>query len=265
MSREIKNTLFRFATMRAPKIIEAAAIDNNFVKHPHKIEESSSKFLKVIADLSSVSEKKAAILKAANTFARESLKTKMAVKGLVGAELYDFAIWLTANRKTLNVEEAVNFAKKAEGKLNAPTTVKVWDNVFYQIITYTSGPVRDALFSVLIADFYLKKINLKVDKTDEVHQKLAQSRIVIPKELFSRETILGDSKFKNTTQDTSLLDKELESIVLGEEIRYLNIIKKEVNLAKDIYTKYEAKIYNDAKVKHQEIIDATYAKTKFSE
>jgi len=257
----IKTDLFRFATMRAPEIIEEEAIDNNFVKHPHNGEESNSKFLKVIADLSNVSEKKEALLKEAKTFTRESLKTKTAVKDLVGVELYEFAIWLTANRTTLNVVNTNNQRRRVLKGLNKTLEVKVWDNVFYQIITYKSGPIREVLFSVLVASFYLKKLS-KVEKTDKAYQKLAQSRVVIPKELFSRETIIGNSKNKRTTQDTSLLDKEVGRIILNEEIIRLNTIKEELNLAQKVYIKTEDVLQIDAQTGYKRKIEAIYKKAK---
>jgi len=55
MSTKVKNTLFRFVTMRTPELVDQEKINDFFVKHPESVlssyVESTSLFLNPISNL----------------------------------------------------------------------------------------------------------------------------------------------------------------------------------------------------------------------
>jgi len=254
----IKSDLFRFVTIRTPELIEEEEVENNFVKLSNPILVDKSVFLKAIAAATSEASRRDILHTTANGFTKGSLVSREAVKDYVGLDFYNFTTWLTGNRSTLDVEEAIGQINLVKTSLNDEQRLVIWDNLFYQITTYVSGYVRDALFSVLIADSFIQKYR-NVDKTDKAYQKLAQSRVVVPTQLFKNEAIINASGVKSTV-NTKTLDKELKVLVLKDDLELYESIKKDVQKAANIYDVNNREAYELASDKHNQEVTDLYEK-----
>lgn len=271
MSTEIKNTLFRFATMRAPELIEDEKINSTFIKHPenekNENETFTSTFLKAAYANSSQESKKARLINAANTFKPTAIKTLKELKGnIVSESFYEFATWLSKNRtklktETLNIEllklGATNNLRLANIG-NENTYNILWENLLYQVITSQSNYVRDAILMLLTADFFLKK-HLTIEQSEKSLNRLAQSRIVIPTILISTEESTQTEASKTfSNKNVIALEKELINVKAQEKIAIYNQSIVELKKEQKIYNKEEQKSYEAAKKIYETAVKSYY-------
>ena len=227
MSKEIKNTLFRFITMRAPELIDVTSKSDSFIFHEQLESSAFSPILKPEMETSKREEEFQKIVRSDKNYTG-----KQEIKEVVGNNFYRFAIWLIHNRATLTVE-SVTAKMKGVNFLNEETRNEIWDNVFYQITTYSSGEIREILFSILTGDHFIRN-EKATEKTDEAYRKLAQARIIIPNNLFQSDNPIGDDNEKEILH-TKSLDRELNTIILKDQLDYLSGIKKDVEKIKKKY------------------------------
>lgn len=268
MSTQIKNTLFRFVTMRAPELIEKEKVEAGFVKHPEAEKTSNevfqSSFLEQIAR--NPEKNKNQLLKDVSKEyeAVALLKKEVLVeKGLVSQKIYDFSIWLTKNRATLTLE---SFSKKITElgeteKIDNDSLIKLWDNLFFQIVTSKSAYLRDAILSVLVADFFLQNYT-SIKGEVALLRKLAQARVIMPKILFGKTEIASTVNAKTATSNRATIDqltKEVETIKANEKIAQLNTTIDELKRAEKTYQKENQIAYDEACKCHQQNVEEAYA------
>lgn len=277
MSTEIKNTLFRFVTMRAPELLEKKVVDSLFVKHPESEliypDGYASDFLDAIYTSGQVVDKE--FLKTiAEDFSEDSFKTREQVKDFVGANLFDFAIWLTSNRTNFTItemqeriESIVAGDVKDDGS-NYRNYINIWDNLFYQIITFQSGYVREAILSVLVAYFFIEnRPGLEEDNLDYL-KRLAQARVIIPKMIFGKEQADVDLNKVVATDvavqpvNTKSLDREMSLILEKQKIDFLKNTINELTIEQNNYNKVNQKAYDIAYSAYQKKIKTLYNKIK---
>lgn len=280
MSTKIKNTLFRFVTMRTPELLEKEAIQQLFVIHPEQDKESSatfdSVFLQAANHIASGISRRKSLSNAATAFTPNALKTKEALyeSNLISKEFYDFAIWLSKKRNSITLEEAIAKTIINNGggivgpmprftALDTTTLNTLWDNLLYQIVTYKSNYLREVILAVLVADFFVQN-RPTVEQNNEEMQKLAQARIVIPKIVFEKEntavqkTLLEEAKMMyKLGSDT--LDKQLEIVLIQQQIEAHKKAVSEVKKAKKNYEKASEKAYQVAYKNHEDTIAGLYA------
>lgn len=92
MSTEIKNTLFRFATMRAPQLSDDKNKENRFVFRKNDV--PIGVFDNAVSSRNSTTTKWSAMKTAAVNFAKLD---ENSIKNL-DINLYDFSIWLARNK-----------------------------------------------------------------------------------------------------------------------------------------------------------------------
>lgn len=263
MSTKIKNTLFRFVTMRAPEFLEKEMAEQRFVSHPESskepIEIFDSIFLQAANHITEGNSKRKSLNDAATTFSSNALKTREALyeNQLISKDLYDFAVWLTKNRTKITPEEIqqkttvfsseeglAGWIPKFEPLSNTILT-QLWDNLFYQIITYKSSYVREAILSVLVADFFLKN-QVNTEQNNASLRKQAQARVIIPKTLVEKEdTSIQKVALQQAIDalpiNTKNLDKQLELQLVQEQIVSYQKTINELKKAQSIYNKENQK------------------------
>lgn len=271
MSTEIKNTLFRFATMRAPQLIEDDKIEKFFVKHPESEKSTpetfTSTFLSASVANSQIS-KKERLQNAAINFESQAIKSVKEIKTeLISESFYEFAIWLSKNKSKLTAEfinEQLNSNSVLERIIfpapitNEATIKKIWENIFYQSITNKSGYVRDMLLSILTANHFLRNYQ-SLMTSEENLKKLAQTKIVIPNVLFEKETT---TNLENDTQRIADSTTAISTSALNKEMQLLIAKSKIENYKKTItQLKKEQKKYLKAESKAQELAKKEYEAT----
>lgn len=289
MSTEIKNTLFRFVTTRTPELLEQDQVENSFVTYPTlglELDPITNVFLEATKNLPANKTKAKALSDAASAFAENAIiKREELFRGYVSKNFYDFAVWLTSNRSKLTV---ANVAAKLN-PINDPLVRVIpilpiedetiinslWENLFYQIVTYKSGYVREGILSVLIADFFIKRYRSSVNLTDADLRKLAQARVIIPKILFEKEDVTAKKEqlkdvLKALPLNTKELDREMEQLICKESIMSYQAIIEELKMANDTYQKKYQEEYDAARKKHDDALAIAYkssetVKTKYIE
>ena len=63
-----------------------------------------------------------------------AFQTEEQVKGLVGAEIYDFSTFIAKNRSNTDTNEIATLANGLQ-PINESLIFTLWDNLFYQVVT----------------------------------------------------------------------------------------------------------------------------------
>ncbi|MVO10523.1 hypothetical protein GOQ30_15220 [Flavobacterium sp. TP390] len=269
MSTQIKNTLFRFVTMRAPELLEKETIDKSFVKHPELDGINQTFTSAYLSDMQTASQGKRVSLESTTaSFETNAVEKKeqLVDNALVSQEMYDFSIWLTKNRNRFTLTEISTKISENEDLLEGldeATLVLLWDNLFYQIVNSKSNYLRDIILSILVADFFLKNYpTVAVDNLDQL-RKFAQARVIMPKELFEKEGASTKDALKKQALSelpltTKNLDSEITALVSNQKIDLLKKAKEELVLVKKKYQKENQKAYNLAQKTYQEDVKSAY-------
>lgn len=101
MSNEIKNTLFRFVSMRAPELTSDFENNPGFIIADN--DNIKGSFLDAVNQITSNGSKREALQTAATSFAPNVLKTEN-IKNL-NTGFYEFSVWLSKNRFKATEEE----------------------------------------------------------------------------------------------------------------------------------------------------------------
>ncbi len=254
--------------MRAPELIEKEKVESGFVKHPEsekKLNEVfQSSYLEQIAR--NPEKNKNQLLKdVSKEYEVVALLKKEALveKSLVSQKVYDFSIWLTKNRTTLTLESLTKTITELgeTEKIDNGSLIKLWDNLFFQIVTSQSAYLRDAILSILVADFFLQNYT-PVKGEVALLRKLAQARVIMPKTLFGKTEITTTQNAKTAVSSRATIEqltKEVETIKSNEKIALLNTATDELKRAQKAYQKENQIAYDAACKSHQQNVDEAYA------
>lgn len=254
MSTEIKNTLYRFVTMRAPELLEHPRIVKSFVTFS-----GDSSFVTAVQNAPSGSSRRQALFEASNAFVSSAFQNTNELRNTIGIEFFDFSIWLTKNRSNFSLDEIQrkrNDLSPTVRELFNANSVQVWDNLFYQIITVKSSYVRDAIISVLVADFFLTRC--KVTEEDiEVVRNFANARVILPSELFGVED--NSLKVAEKKPDLTKLPINNKNLQQANELLLLDDNTKSYNAIRQSLLKIE-KLYDIDYKKRIKLYDTDYSK-----
>lgn len=177
MSNEIKNTLFRFVSMRAPELTTEYDNSPGFITQPVA---ANGIFNDKINDKPEEMSKTERLLDTASNYIP---LTADQIKKL-NPPLYDFSVWLAKNKSNVSPTE---IAAEAE---NVPTLSEellpeaeethlqlVWQNLYYQVITQKDFYAKEMLMQLLLANHVV----LSFPKITKV---VLKARVVLPKKLF---------------------------------------------------------------------------------
>lgn len=271
MSTEIKNTLFRFVTMRAPELTDENLKEKRFVIRNATAQ--NSVFDLSIAAKSSTSTNWQAMQGAAVTFTPLTEKT---LKTKVETDFLEFATWIARNKRNFKTEELLQKLGELSPELTTSTLKLLWDNLFYQVVTQKDFYVKESLMQLLIANHICSNIqtidaeyskarleNKKIFET-ELIKNIVNAKIVLPKELFHESDTTA-----NTIQiGAKALQKPLESVPSEEMKKFWanseakEAIDKNLKLRKELqkfekfYQKDYKTAYNSAYEKHQAVVDS---------
>lgn len=266
MSTEIKNTLYRFASVRAPRPLKKTTL-TKFVVHPN-LTSTSNVYLKAINAVPAGKTKKQHIADTTTSYASSSLKSVTDVKNLVGTSFFDFAEWLAANRATLTISQVTSFLPLSA--LSTETLrLQLWDNLFYQICSFKSNYVREAVLSVLVADLFLQQ-RTAIAQTDKAYRRLAQARVAIPTELFG---IVSTASLENLTQaeldkipvSVGHLQADMDKTLAGIRIAKYEKFIEEVKTAQKSYDKANLAAHDAARASYESSVNAAYDAASYTE
>jgi hypothetical protein len=192
-STQASQTLFRFVSVRNPQLTDEEGKAKRFVYRPQEVKNQPATVnVFDAAIIAGSAVPKIQLLKTAAIAFKTSaayLAKEADVKQLVGASMYDFSIWLARNRDSYINSELLTKAPTAGVVLNTTIATKLWNNLFYQVITQESFYVKEAIMQVLIANHVI--VNLDGDVASKGitnNQTVARGTVILPKELFLETT-----------------------------------------------------------------------------
>ncbi|GGB80311.1 hypothetical protein GCM10007424_20530 [Flavobacterium suaedae] len=256
MSNEVATTLFRFTSVRSPQLPEEKEAPIRRVLQP--VDSKTSVFYGPVSSLNG--KTKYEVLTAAAESYLPLYATKDAVKQNF-SELYSFSQWIVRNRKSYIEDDLQAESLKVSAELTTSDHEKLWDDLFYQVITQKSVQAKDALMQVLLADHVYKNMDKKASGTlSELNQKLLNASVVLPKELFGqyygeREATEGmtPGTLYPLTQDKKL-EKRLARAAASYRLEKYDTLKKELKKSEKKYQKE----YTAAREKAQKDYDTTH-------
>jgi hypothetical protein len=276
MSTEIKNTLFRFVTMRAPELSDEKNKDKRFIYRDPK--ELLSVFDNAVKTKASTVSNWQAMQTVATTFlplTEETLKTT------VNINFIEVAIWIARNKHSFTTAELLKKLKTLPNALDNQTQKLLWDNLFYQVVTQKDFYVKELIMQLLIANHARTNITLIDSELQAVLAKnmanlvveteliknVVNAKVVLPKELFvdekqttaisARVALDGEEELNDVF--STLPTQEMSQTVAKSEAQ-LNIekhlkLKKELEKIEKSYQKEYQKAYDKAMASHEAIIE----------
>lgn len=255
MSTQIKNTLFRFITMRAPELIDDAESKTHFVQIDEETEYAASHFLNGILNQPN-GERKKQLESLVSSFENQSLRSKKEISSVVGDSFLKFSEWLIANRNSfIESELAQNIPSNV---LNFNTKIQIWDNLFYQIISQKSPYLRESFLSILVADLFLSNKALSLGQL----KTIAKARIIIPKILFEsvdKTNLPLKGEPRSIPVNSKALDKKLDLFLANQNILQYQETIKELDLIQKSYTKSTQLARENAYKQYEQDVKDIYA------
>ena len=252
MSTEIKNTLFRFVSMRAPELVENTKQSDRFIFRSDNIIKGS--FDTAISNMQEGASKWQTLKTASETF--EPLTVDQ-IKAL-DTKLYDFSVWAAKNR---NFFSETDLDIKREGVTAIEDTKilgQLWDNLFYQTITQKEFYAKEVIIQLLTANHFIT--NYKASNFDHA-QVLLNAKIVLPKLLFvdDKVDINTSAKTSNASSVVSTVPSDLmvkqQHIAQAElENSQLKSLSKSLQKVKKGYQKEYALALEIAEKEYQKTV-----------
>ncbi|MBW1295350.1 hypothetical protein [Aquimarina litoralis] len=238
MSQNIKNTLYRFVTMRSAELIGDEEKRVGFISYPDSQTDTAIEAVVRAQDSADIAPEVANPTSVYIPKFRTIEDVKKAFP-----DLAEFAKWLITNRTKLTVEETDAKVIDVAGETLSNSALKsVWDDLHNSILTGGSPYLRDLLLSIIVADYFIKR-SVRLEKTDEAYRKIAKSRVIIDKSLFEQNDDDGDGSgpLPTTVVMEKDFQKEMDIAVAIEKNEELHLILKEVERAEIVYAKESQK------------------------
>ncbi|WP_417558509.1 carboxypeptidase-like regulatory domain-containing protein [Mesoflavibacter zeaxanthinifaciens] len=226
MNNEIKNTLFRFVSMRAPELSTEYNKKAGFILQP---ESASGDFNDAVINRLEGTTKSEALKQAAIDFESSALSVD-AIKKLT-PDLYNFSVWVAKNRIKANSSE---ISDRASGLSDLKDHKKtIWQNLYYQVITQKDFYAKEVLMQLLLANHIVENyqtLNL---------EELTKAKIILPKALFVEgyDTNVPSGK------------KEDKKIISGEKTSFASpeMLKADITASLEANNKVLIKLKNELK------------------
>lgn len=152
--------LFRFTTFRAPQLVDTDRKTLGFIYHPAA---ASSHFLSGIGAAATIEAARAIVVAAAGTYPSASVFRSVEGLKTYNPVLWEFSSRLMKSRGTLAVQSDLDPPLSLLDPGATPTAsamkLRLWDNVFYDLVKRANRPVREICLQMIIAINYLEKLN----------------------------------------------------------------------------------------------------------
>lgn len=264
MSNEIKNTLFRFVSMRAPELTTEKEKNKGFILQPKT---AHGVFNQAIAENTSLS-KLACLKNTASTFSPLTLEQ---IKEMNPA-LYELSVWIAKNRFSVKEKEALQKVDEFIEKNGLATlrddSAVVWQNLYYQVITQKDFYAKETLMQLLLASHVVENY-----KTSNILE-LLKAKVILPKELFIEDTanqtgsaarLATDASYETPFASPEMQRLELKSTLEAENTSYAKLQKELVRIEERYKKEYDAeyqKQYDAYQVEIKPLLDAYNAKVE---
>lgn len=251
MSEPIKNTLFRFATMRTPELIPEKEKRDYHIHHPNPT--TSGFFATALASPAATQAAQlAALTTLAAGFTSTALKTTQEVKTYVGDNFFDFSVWLAKNHTAVFSKTETPYGGTIPAVLTSTKIIGLWDNLFYQLIKGISPQLRQFCIELLVANGYLAA------DTDYKHQ-LAVARVIIPGSFYGAEASNTLASVVSTNElpagapfNTTEFKRGIAAVIAEQKITACRLLIQELKQAEKKYAADNNTVYNEARKAYEQ-------------
>ncbi|MCW5517470.1 hypothetical protein [Muriicola sp. Z0-33] len=263
-----KTELFRFATLRKPKTLDADAKVIGFVTN---LDPASSHFLTKLQEAQTLKEARAKLPSLAKSFKR--IRRVEGIRKL-NSSLFNFSGWLMQHRSHLRGEK-LDSIMQGVNVLTSAQRSKIWDNLYADLVEKSSPPIRQTCLQMLVADHFI----LNENSADQLgnfsrqpgSQEMKEDRL---KELYLRRlahaSVAVHYVFGKTAEETNeenkddrfpeFLREEQNRFLLGEEIRHLEQLSLDVKQLSTTYESDKLIIQIDTEAAHKADVDIESSK-----
>lgn len=232
MNNEIKNTLFRFVSMRAPELTDEKKQEEKFIFRNRNVARG---VFDSVEDKSSKWEELAIV-------ASNFLPLKVKEIKELNVDLTEFSIWIAKNRQSFTKGDLHENITKVREIDYLEILALLWNNLFYQTVTQQDFYAKETIIQLLIAIHVVSNYN---SENFELSKKLLNAKVVLPKELFVENTIQIQVAIKTRTKQTIRTSKtpssSVQKLLIIEEIALKNEkfskLSKELIVVKKVYQK----------------------------
>lgn len=251
MSETVKNTLFRFVTLRSPELLPEKDKSDYHIHHPDP--EGEGYFCSKLENPEPTPAQQAAALKQMATGFNAFKKTEH-LKNVAGAGIFSFSVWLAKNKTAVFNKQDISYPDGLPAALSPGTLITIWDNLFYQIITAENPQLRQQLIEVLVANGYLNALE------QPWQNQLAEARVVIPSSFFGGEgqavasRIATASSVDSTDQPVYTEDLKLigKAVAAEKKINAFQRLLDELERAEKKYVRLNSAAYDAARKSHEQ-------------
>lgn len=245
MSNEIKNTLFRFVSMRAPELTTEHDKSLGFITQPIA---ANGIFNAAIDTKPEGMTKLERLQETAAGYVPYSVDQ---IKSL-NQSLYDFSVWLAKNKSKATTVEIADKSQGATALIDEDL-VTVWQNLYYQIITQKDFYAKETLMQLLFA-------NHIVQNYPKINKALLKAKVVLPKKLFVEdETNVepNQTMLRKSSEETKVglaspfMQKMQQVAILKENNQLLRKLQRELQQAEKVYRKKYAAEYEKQQEAYQ--------------
>lgn len=250
MSTKIKNTLFRFVSMRAPELLDETNQQEGFI---HR-QDSAAKgvFDTAVSNLTANTTKWQAMKETAVSF--EPLTVDRLKK--INPKLYDLSVWIAKNRLSYDKEVLLQKIESVGVIGDGKTQGELWDNLFYQILTQKEFYAKEIIIQLLIANNFIS--NYKGEES--TIKSLLNAKVVLPKALFVENegdsSVSSEKKIAKPRTYPPSLDM-VQQQTIAEARLYngrLEQLSKELKRVERVYRKEYESSLKVAEEEHQKAI-----------
>jgi hypothetical protein len=250
-STPASQTLFRFVSVRNPQLTHESGKDKRFIFRTDAVKNQAATinvFDAAIAQAGNGTKIALLIAEApAYKLSTAYLENELVIETLVGQAFYSFATWLARNRDAFLNTELLVKAQEAGAVLNLAKSTRLWNNLFYQVVTQESFYVKEAIIQVLTANHVIQNLDNDIASKGVANNKAhVKSTLVLPKELFLEESTLSTglgnriSGKPNAAVTKKQLSSNLRKKQIATRAKYYNDLYEEVKSEiKQIETQYQ--------------------------
>ncbi|GHV43935.1 hypothetical protein FACS1894180_4500 [Bacteroidia bacterium] len=200
MNTDLSNqpALFRFVSLRSPELTKKENQNKRFVFCPG---EASGVFGQAVAKRNGKT-KWDVMFNAAGTFS--AFKSEKDVER-INPKLFELADWISRNKSTLDLQELAAKLKQLD-ILDKDTEQKLWDNLFYQVLTQKDFYVKESVMQMLVLQNILNNKDVFAKETfdAETAKQLLTARVVLPLSLFDELALEQYVEIKDGEDDGSV-------------------------------------------------------------
>ena len=109
------------------------------------------------------------------------MSNKEDVENALPANFFKFSTWLIRNRNTESIKAVrskITELNIGDKPIAIDALIKLWDNLFYQVVTQQSFAIKEAVMQVLLAKHVVDRLSKNIDTSNDV----LFAKVLLPKE-----------------------------------------------------------------------------------